>query len=131
MKFSKPITDVIKKRTSWRTYTNVPLEHDVREKMINLMKDNDFGSPFSEQAGKTRFELLNIPEFDPSEKENLGTYGTIEGAQNFIVGAIRNLFMTVNILGILWNQLYWLLLILALEQSGWAVPSIVAYFQLK
>ena len=89
MKFTKPITDVIKKRTSWRTYTNVPLEHDVREKMINLMKDNDFGSPFSEQAGKARFELLNIPEFDPSEKENLGTYGTIEGAQNFIVGAIE------------------------------------------
>ena len=90
MKFTKPITDVIKKRTSWRTYTNEPLKSDVREKMINLMKDNDFGSPFSEQAGKTRFELLSIPEFDPSEKQKLGTYGTIEGAQDFIVGAIEN-----------------------------------------
>lgn len=89
MKFNKPITDVIKKRTSWRTYTNEPLEGDVREKMIDLMKDNDFGSPFSEQAGKARFELLSIPEFDPSEKKNLGTYGTIEGVQNFIVGAIE------------------------------------------
>ena len=87
--FSTPITEVIKKRTSWRTYTNKPLEDDIREKMINLMKDNDFGSPFSEHAGKTRFELLNIPEFDPSEKKNLGTYGTIEGVQNFIVGAIE------------------------------------------
>jgi nitroreductase len=89
MKFTKPITDIIKERTSWRTYTNVPLEHDVREKIVNLMKDNDFGSPFSNQAGKARFELLNIPEFDPSEKNNLGTYGTIEGAQNFIVGVIE------------------------------------------
>jgi nitroreductase len=89
MLFTKPITDIVKKRTSWRTYTNEPLKPDIREKMINLMKDNDFGSPFSGQAGKTRFELLNIPEFDPSEKKNLGTYGTIEGVQNFIVGAIE------------------------------------------
>lgn len=89
MKFTKPITEVIKKRTSWRTYTNEPLERDIREKMINLMKDDDFGSPFSEQAGQARFELLNIPEFDPSESKNLGTYGTIEGVQNFIVGAIE------------------------------------------
>ena len=90
MKFTRPITDVIKKRTSWRTYTDKPLERDIREKMINLMKDNDFGSPFSKQAGKARFELLSIPEFDPSEKKNLGTYGTIIGAQDFIVGAIEN-----------------------------------------
>ena len=90
MKFTRPITDVIKKRTSWRTYTNEPLERDVREKMTNLMKDNDFGSPFSKQAGKARFELLSIPEFDPSERKNLGTYGTIVGAQDFIVGAIEN-----------------------------------------
>ncbi len=89
MMFTKPITDVIKKRTSWRTYTNEPLAQDVREKMINMMRDNDFGSPFSEKAGNSRFELLSIPEFDPSERENLGTYGTIEGVQDFIVGAIE------------------------------------------
>ena len=58
MKFTSPI---IKKRTSWRTYTNELLERDVREKIINLMKDNDFGSPISKQAGKIRFELLSIP----------------------------------------------------------------------
>ncbi|KKN39201.1 hypothetical protein LCGC14_0745850 [marine sediment metagenome] len=90
MKFSKPISDIIKERTSWRTYTGEILKNDVREKMSNLMKDNDFGSPFSEQAGEARFEILSIPEFDPSEKKKLGTYGTIEGAQDFIVGAVEN-----------------------------------------
>ncbi|MHA2179862.1 MAG: nitroreductase family protein [Promethearchaeota archaeon] len=89
MNFTKPIKDIIKKRTSWRTYIDKPLEQDVKEKMINLMRHNDFGSPFNEQAGKARFELLSIPEFDPSEKKNLGTYGTIVGAQDFIVGAIE------------------------------------------
>lgn len=53
------------------------------------MKNNDFGSPFSEFAGVARFELLSIPEFDPSEKKKIGTYGTIEGAQDFIVGAVE------------------------------------------
>ncbi len=90
MKFSKSISDIIKERTSWRTYTGKILKNDVREKMSNLMKDNDFGSPFSEQAGKIRFEILSIPEFDPSEKKKLGTYGTIQGAQDFIVGAVEN-----------------------------------------
>jgi nitroreductase len=72
MNFTKPIKDIIKKRTSWRTYIDKPLEQDVKEKMINLMRHNDFGSPFNEQAGKARFELLSIPEFDPSEKKEPG-----------------------------------------------------------
>ena len=90
MKFSKSVSDIIKERTSWRTYTGLPLERDVRDVMINLMKDNDFGSPFGEQAGIARFELLSIPEFDPTERKKLGTYGTIEGVQDFIVGAVEN-----------------------------------------
>ncbi|KKM83650.1 hypothetical protein LCGC14_1307300 [marine sediment metagenome] len=90
MKFSRSVSDIIKERTSWRTYTGLPLERDVRDVMINLMKDNDFGSPFGEQAGIARFELLSIPEFDPTERKKLGTYGTIEGVQDFIVGAVEN-----------------------------------------
>jgi len=90
MKFSKPISDIIKARTSWRTYSGEILKDDVRDAMTKLMRKNDFGSPFSNQVGKIRFELLSIPEFDPSERKSLGTYGTIVGAQDFIVGAIEN-----------------------------------------
>jgi len=90
MKFTKPITDIIQERTSWRTYSGEILKNDVRDVMIKLMKENDFESPFSEFAGKARFELLSLPEFDPSEKKKLGTYGTIEGAQDFVVGAVEN-----------------------------------------
>ena len=90
MKFTKPITDIIRERTSWRTYSGEILKNDTRDVMIKLMKENDFESPFSEFAGKARFELLSLPEFDPSEKQKLGTYGTIEGAQDFIVGAVES-----------------------------------------
>jgi len=90
MKFTKPITDIIQERTSWRTYSGEILKNDVRDVMIKLMKENDFESPFSEFAGKARFELLSLPEFDPTEKQKLGTYGTIEGAQDFIVGAVES-----------------------------------------
>ncbi len=90
MKFSKPITNIIKERTSWRTYLGEILKNDVRDVMIKLMEQNDFESPFSDFAGKARFELLSLPEFDPSELQKLGTYGTIEGAQDFIVGAVES-----------------------------------------
>ncbi|MHA2124446.1 MAG: nitroreductase family protein [Promethearchaeota archaeon] len=87
--FTKPITNIIQERTSWRTYTGEVLRSDKRDAIIKIIKKNNFESPFSDFAGKIRFKLLSIPEFDPSEKKKLGTYGTIEGAQDFIVGAVE------------------------------------------
>jgi nitroreductase len=89
MEFSKPITDIIQERISHRTYTSQPLEKNFREKINDLLENHDLKSPFSKYAGKIRFELLCVPEFDPKEKKKLGTYGIIKGAQDFIVGAIK------------------------------------------
>ena len=89
MNFSKPITEIIRERTSRRTYSGQPLEENVREKVVKLLKNLDLKSPFSKYAGKARFELVSIPEFDSKEKKKLGTYGFIKGAQDFIVGAIE------------------------------------------
>ena len=90
MNFSKPITDIIRERTSRRTYSGQPLEEAMREKIIKLLKNHDLKSPFSEYAGKARFELISVPEFDPNERKKIGTYGLIKGAQDFIVGAVEN-----------------------------------------
>ena len=89
MVFSKSIIDIIKKRTSWRTFSNQLLEDDTKKKINHILTFEDFKSPFSELAGKTRFELIGVPEFAPDEKKKLGTYGLIKGAQEFIVGAIE------------------------------------------
>ena len=89
MNFCKLTTDIIRKRISHRTYSGQPLEKDVREEVNKLLKNHDLKSPFSKYAGRVRFELISIPEFKPSEKKKLGTYGFIKGAQDFIVGAIE------------------------------------------
>ena len=89
MNFTKPITDLIKERTSVRSYTGKPLENDVKEELKHLLENNSFNNPFSKFASNVRFELISMPEFDPQEKKRLGTYGIIEGAQDFIVGAVK------------------------------------------
>jgi nitroreductase len=89
MKFSRSITDIIKERTSWRTYTGEILNDNLKDNITKILSEYDFKSPFSEYSGNARFELINLSEFDPSEKQKLGTYGAIEGVQNFIVGAVE------------------------------------------
>ncbi|HDZ19086.1 MAG TPA: nitroreductase [archaeon] len=89
MNFSRPVTDIIRERTSRRTYLNQNFKEETREWLLNLLKNHDFESPFSKFVGKIRFELLTIPEFNPEERKNLGTYGFIKGAQYFIVGAVE------------------------------------------
>ena len=89
MIFSKPIIDIIKQRSSWRTYADLLLEDDMKKKVTQILTFQDFESPFSNLAGKTRFELIGVPEFAPNERKKLGTYGLIKGAQEFIVGAIE------------------------------------------
>jgi nitroreductase len=89
MSYSKPLTDIIKQRSSWRTYSNQLLEDDTKMKIINILACKDFKSPFNDIAGKCRFELIGVPEFAPEERKKLGTYGFIKGAQEFVVGAIE------------------------------------------
>jgi len=89
MSYSKPITDIIKQRSSWRTYSNQLLEDNTKKKINNILACNDFKSPFSDIAGKCRFELIGVPEFAPDERKKLGTYGFIKGAQEFVVGVIE------------------------------------------
>jgi len=89
MTFTKSIIDIIKERTSWRTYDPKPLEEDLRTRLTKLLELEGVKSPFDGLAGKYRFGLVGMPEFDPNEKKKIGTYGVIQGAQDFIVGAIE------------------------------------------
>jgi len=85
-KFSKSITDIVKERTSWRTYSTNPLGNDTKEKLLKILELNEVKSPFNDLAGKYRFEFIHMPDIDPEERKKLGTYGFIKGAQSFIVG---------------------------------------------
>ena len=89
MQFSKSVIEIIKERTSWRSYTSQLLEDDTKKKVNQILTLGNIKSPFSELSGKSRFELIGVPEFAPDERKKLGTYGLIKGAQEFIVGAIE------------------------------------------
>ena len=86
MEFSRSITEIIKERSSWRTYYPELLDDKIKEKLKETLKLSSIKSPFDSGEKKCRFELVSVPEFDPDEERKLGTYGMISGAQEFIVG---------------------------------------------
>lgn len=86
MELSKSVTDIIRERTSWRTYYPELLNDKLKSDLNEIIKLSNIKSPFDSGAEKCRFELISVPEFDPEEQKQLGTYGMISGAQEFIVG---------------------------------------------
>jgi nitroreductase len=82
--FSQPVIDLIKNRTSWRSYESRPLETQLREIILKYLEAKTMGP----LGHKIRFCLLE--KNDPAVFDNvrLGTYGFIKNAKNFIVGAL-------------------------------------------
>ncbi|MCP4761212.1 MAG: nitroreductase [archaeon] len=88
MEFSKPITEIIRERTSWRTYVPEPLKDDVLKSLKELIAE-EIKTPFSQYADKYKLQLIEMKGLDPNEKHKLGTYGFIKGPQHFLVGLIN------------------------------------------
>jgi nitroreductase len=85
LKFSTSVMEIIERRYSCRKYKNQLLDNKTKDKLFEILQ-GPHTSPF---GGKTRFKLLEMSELDPKEKYRFGTYGFIQGAQNFIVGATK------------------------------------------
>jgi hypothetical protein len=82
--FSKPATAVIQQRYSCRTYLDKPIDTATREQLqnyIDTLPPGPFGS-------KPRFKLVAATEAERQSLRGLGTYGFIQGATGFIIGAI-------------------------------------------
>ena len=82
--FSKPASEVISRRTSWRSCTGEALDTDQRKRLdafINEQSEGIFGD-------KLRFSLVAAEKGDSESLRGLGTYGFIRGASAFIIGAI-------------------------------------------
>ena len=80
--YSRPITELVRMRSSWRSYEDTEIAADKLNRLIAFMAspgDPPFGS-------QMRFRLIsaNTPGRVP------GTYGVIRGARYFIVGALKN-----------------------------------------
>ncbi len=83
MSFTTPITELIQKRTSWRSYSNLKIDEQ-KEKDLRAFISNPGPSPF---GSRTAFHLIEAQA--PARGKVPGTYGVIKGANRFIVGAVE------------------------------------------
>ena len=84
MSHGAPITELIRRRYSCRTYLATPIGPDRRqplEEYLRLIAEGPMGSPL-------RFVLVAAREKDRSALRGLGTYGFIRGATGFVLGAV-------------------------------------------
>ncbi len=86
MPYSQPITELVKARFSCRTYLERPLEPEVRQHLADFAASTKSG-PLGTQA---RFELVAASAIDRQALKGLGTYGFIQGATGFIIGATKD-----------------------------------------
>jgi len=84
--FTRPVADIIRARSSWRSFDGARLAGDTRGKLETFMAGQTTG-PF---GGTCRFTLTAASGIDPEELKQPGTYGVIRGAAGFIVGAVKN-----------------------------------------
>jgi len=84
--FNHPITDVIPKRFSCRTYARKPID-DARQESLHAYMASLPAGPFKQPA---RFILTSASAHDWSGLRGLGTYGFIHGASGYIIGATRS-----------------------------------------
>ena len=82
--YSKPVEDLIQQRFSCRTYQRVALSDDLRTRLGDFAVAAEKG-PLGNAA---RIELVAASEQDPQKLRRLGTYGFIQGATAYLVGAM-------------------------------------------
>jgi hypothetical protein len=81
--FDEPVSEIIKRRCSWRSYSGGPVGGHARmqlDKFIKGLSSPPFGS-------KTRFRVITSFERKEGTK---GTYGVVRGAVTFIAGSVND-----------------------------------------
>jgi nitroreductase len=85
VKFEKSIIQSINRRVSKRAYENRDIEKKKLQKINQILKKK-FTGPL---GGKSRFELIECRNEDPTVQRRLGTYGFVRGARYFIAGILN------------------------------------------
>jgi nitroreductase len=85
MDFRSSIAELIRQRRSCRKFLEKPLAEEARRSLEAFLAANRNG-PF---GGRARFALVAATAEDRTALKGLGTYGFIDGATAFVVGAIE------------------------------------------
>lgn len=98
--FNKPITEIIKKRHSVRSYENIGISKDVKEKLQAYLDEvNNSVGPF---GGKVKIQL--VQKYDTDKAIKLGTYGVIKGANYYLAVAYKKSTYALEDLGFLFEK---------------------------
>jgi nitroreductase len=84
MDYSRPVTEIIQKRFSCRTYEEIPIDEGLRRKLEDACAQASRG-PF---GAPVRFRLVAATREDTDALRGLGTYGVIRGPTGFLLGAV-------------------------------------------
>jgi nitroreductase len=84
--FTKQISDLIRERYSCRTYSGAPIEIGRLKLLVNFSNSCQVG-PF---GSTTRFKVVAASEGDDKALKGLGTYGFINNAPGYIIGATQD-----------------------------------------
>jgi nitroreductase len=85
MECSSRIVDLVARRRSCRKYRREALAGEVRRALASFLETAGAGP----LGGRARFALVAASADDSAALKGLGTYGFIDGAAGFIVGAIE------------------------------------------
>lgn len=85
MQFTRPATDLMKIRQSWRSYAG-SLTDPAQLYRLRAMLAGEYRGPF---GGAVRFVLLDGLHLPPDQLRRMGTYGFIKGTKTFIAGIVQ------------------------------------------
>lgn len=95
MEFNKSVIDIIKERTSVRSYQkNQPLTEDTINKISDYI--DPVKGPFE---AKVTLKVLDSRNIDKDSDIKLGTYGIIKGTSTFIVSSVKKDIKSLRNLG--------------------------------
>jgi hypothetical protein len=83
VQYTQPITEIIKRRFSCRSFVPRMIEAALRDQLSELLSESKTGP----LGTRMRFELVSAGEHDLAALKGLGTYGFIKGASGFVIGA--------------------------------------------
>jgi nitroreductase len=84
MRYSKPVTELVRQRYSCRHYLDTPID-DERRRLLEEVLESCQTGPFGTLV---RFGLIAATGQDTDALRGLGTYGAIKGATAFLAGAV-------------------------------------------
>jgi nitroreductase len=93
------ITDIIRRRKSWRTYADKSIENEKKEQILNFISTLN-KPPFASEA---RFQVVDL-DLNITRKVS-GTYGVIKGAKTFVASIVKKSPRDMEDVGFLFEQI--------------------------